>query len=129
MKKVFVGVLALSLLLNVVLAGALLYVVLQGSGETPDGRMGVLVRDIEVGRFNETNTVFTLPRGLVVREASATGADWFEPYRFRLVITSDDDALVDYSPRITDLPSDGEYYSADVAFRRKEEVKHGEDAR
>jgi hypothetical protein len=129
MKKIFVGVLALSLLLNVVLAGALLYLVLQGSAETPDGRMGVLVRDIEVGRFNETNTVFTLPRGLVVREASATGADWFEPYRFRLVITSDDDALVDYSPRTTDLPSDREYYSADVAFRRKEEAKYGEDAR
>lgn len=123
MKKILVGVLATSLLLNVILVFAVLYLLLQGCAETPNGRIGVLTRDIHVGRFEGTETMFTLPRGLVVREASASSADWFEPYRFRLVVTSDDETLVDYSPHPADLPGDSEYYSADVESRRAENTR------
>ena len=42
-----------------------------GCAEIEDGRTGVLGR-----------VLFTLPKGLVVREASATAADWFEPQLF-----------------------------------------------
>jgi len=123
MKRILVGVLGVSILLNVILVFAVLYLLLQGCAEVPNGRVGVLTRDIQVGRFDGTKTIFTLPRGLVVRDASASGADRFEPYRFRLVVTSDDNTLVDYSPHAADLPGDSEYYSADVESRRAENAR------
>ena len=114
MRRVAVGVLALSVLLNLVLVAMLGYVLLNGCAET-DGRLGVLTRDVVVGRFQGTETLFVLPRGLVVRDASATGADWFEPHRFRLVVTSDKPDLVQFGA-VPEPERDGvsEYYSADV---------------
>jgi hypothetical protein len=107
-------VLALSLLANIVLLGALGVTVLEGCAEIADGRVGLLKRDIEVGSFESGEPYFKLPAGIVVRDASATGADWFEPHRFRIVITSNDESLVDYSSDIT-IPEDqdSEYYSAE----------------
>ena len=69
--------------------------------------------------------IFRLPKGLLVREADAHGADWFEPHRFRLIVTSDDPALVSYLPAdASKSPNPGdrsaeEFYSGDVAARRK----------
>ncbi len=87
---------------------------LNGCAEIPNGRIGVLNQDVEAGYFDSDKAVFTLPKGLVVREASASGAGWFEPFRFRIVITSEGDDLVDYS-KINEEPKDqnSEYYSAD----------------
>lgn len=65
--------------------------------------------------FGSDKVLFTLPKGLIVRDASATGADWFEPYRFRIVVTSDNAALVDYSQKIAPLSDQRtEHYSVDV---------------
>ena len=114
MKRVAVGALALSVLLNLVLVAMLGYVLLNGFAET-DGRLGVLTHDVVVGRFQETGTLFVLPRGLVVRDASATGADWFEPHRFRIVVTSDKSDLVHFgSVPQQEKNCVGEYYSADI---------------
>ena len=124
MKKVLVILLSLSLLLNAVLVAGVLYQALMGCAEIADGKLGVLTRNIEVGQFNKSDTIFSLPKGLIVRDASATGADWFEPYRFRLVVTTDDKSLVNYDEGI--VPESGhhhEYYSADVTLRRNLEVK------
>ena len=107
-------VLVLSLVANFVLVGALGLSALEGCAEVADGRIGVLTRGVEVGSFRSGQFYFKLPAGIVVRDASATGADWFEPHRFRIVVTSDDESLVDYSQDIT-IPEDqdSEYYSAE----------------
>ena len=68
--------LAISLVANVVVAAAYLDFVLVGCAERPNGRPGALTRDAEVGRFEGTDRLFVLPRGPIVREASATAADW-----------------------------------------------------
>ena len=93
---------------------------MNGCAEIANGRIGVLAKDLNVGYFGNTTSVFTLPKGLVVREASATGADWFEPHRFRLVVTSDNEALVDYSARKENRKEqNSEYYSADVGTNER----------
>lgn len=112
-------ILALSVLLNAVLAAVLLFTGLEGCAEIPNGRLGSLSRDLEIGYFEGDKAVFKLPKGLVVRDASATGADRFEPHRFRLIITSEDETLVDYSAKIeAQSGQHGEYYSADVRARQ-----------
>lgn len=81
-----------------------------------------MAQETKIGFFDGDTTVFTLPKGLVVREASATGAGWFEPYRFRIVVTSDSESLVDYS--INEKKINGqnsEYYSAEI---RDSEIKN-----
>ena len=104
-----------SLALNVCLGVFLLYLTLEGCAEVADGRFGVLARDIDVGVFDTSEVLFALPKGLVVRDASATGADWFEPHRFRIVVTSDDANLVDYSHDVVPLSGPAsEYYSSEV---------------
>lgn len=104
-----------SIALNIVLAGLLLYVVLQGCAEVANGKVGVLSQDIKVRVFDSDKVLFILPKGLVVRDASATGAGWFEPHRFRIVVTSDNAALVDYSQKVAPLSDQRtEHYSAEV---------------
>lgn len=115
MKKLVFLFLIPSILLNVLLVGVVLYQSLMGCAEIADGKMGVLSKDIQVGSFHNGQPVFTLPKGLKVRDASASGADWFEPYRFRIVITSDDNDLVDYNNGVQPVvEQDSEYYSSDV---------------
>ena len=107
--------LALSLLLNFVLAGGCIYLIVKGTPEINDGRYGVLKQSIEIGRFGETARILSLPKGLMVQDASSTGADWFEPHRFRIVVTSDRENLVDYSiDQNAAQAGHGELYSADI---------------
>ncbi|MCB2141269.1 hypothetical protein KQH27_01015 [bacterium] len=90
-----------------------------GCAEIANGRIGVLSKDTEIGYFGSDESIFMLPKGLVVSETSATGVDWFEPYRFRIVVTSDTESLVDYSVNAKELKDqDSEYYSAEVIARR-----------
>ncbi|ESS71364.1 hypothetical protein MGMO_105c00160 [Methyloglobulus morosus KoM1] len=104
-----------SILLNIVLMALVTYLSLEGCAEKPNGKLGVLSKDLKVGYFNGRDAVFTLPKGLLVRDASATGADWFEPHRFRIVVTSEDKLLVDYSEQDENKNyQHGEYYSADI---------------
>ena len=115
-------ILLVSIILNFVLLSAVVNQILNGCAEIPDGRIGVLNQDIEVGYFDGNKTIFTLPKGLVVREASASGAGWFEPFRFRIVVTSNNEKLVDYSEALEEAEGqNGEYYSADI--RAVREVK------
>ena len=111
-------ILSISIVLNIALLGVVIFgfiKALEGCVEIPNGRIGVLKNDLEIGYFDNSTKVFTLPKGLVVKEASATGAGWFEPYRFRLVVTSDNENLVDYTNKnIESLPNNSEYYSADI---------------
>lgn len=115
MKTLFFVVLIPSLLLNIALGLGLVYQALEGCAEVADGRVGVLQEELPVGIFDSGKALFTLPKGLVVREASATGAGWFEPHRFRIVVTSDRADLVDYPAQDGEpVNQDGEYYSADI---------------
>ena len=115
-------ILSISLILNVALVGVIGFCfvkMLEGCAEISNGRIGVLNQDVEVGYFNESKRVFTLPKGLVVKEASATGSGWFEPYRFRLVITSNNEHLVNYEDiELNKLPNDSEFYSADIHLNK-----------
>lgn len=107
--------LPLSIVLNVVFVAIILYLILQGTPEIKHGRFGVLKENIDIGRFTQTKKIFSLPKGLIVRDVSASGMDWFEPNRFRVVITSEREHLVDYSIDQEKAKSEhGEYYSADI---------------
>ena len=110
--------LVVSVLLNIGLAFLLYGQLMDGCAEMSDGRIGVLDQDVEVGVFDSGETLFTLPEGLVVREASASGAGWFEPYRFRIVVTANNERFVNYEPTAEALAEqDAEFYSAEVAER------------
>ncbi|PPD35558.1 MAG: hypothetical protein CTY19_00455 [Methylomonas sp.] len=63
-----------SITLNFILGGLLLYVVLQGCAEIANGKVDILSDEIKIGVFGSNKVLFTLPKGLVVRDASATGA-------------------------------------------------------
>lgn len=107
--------LPVSIILNLVFLAIILFLILRGSPEIKYGRYGVLRDNIEIGRFGEDEKIFALPKGLIVRDASAFGMDWFEPNRFRVVITSERKNLVDYSIDQEKAKSEhGEYYSADI---------------
>lgn len=111
--------LIISAILNIVLAYFLFIQLMDGHAEMADGRIGVLSQDVEVGVFDTDEVLFTLPKGLVVREASASGAGWFEPYRFRLVVTANNERFVDYKSSAEKIEGqDGEFYSAEVSARR-----------
>lgn len=88
---------------------------LNGCAEISDGKLGVLSKDIRVGIFDSDSAVLKLPKGLVVRDASARGAGYFEPHRFKIVVTSEDKSLVDYSVDTQARNPHGEFYSADIA--------------
>jgi len=114
---------SIALIVSIMLIVALVYFLslqlLDGCAEMTDGRVGVLKQDLEVGLFDTNETLFILPKGLIVREASATGADWFEPYRFRIVVTANNERFVDYEPSAEEFDKqDGEFYSAEVSTTR-----------
>lgn len=81
---------------------------------SPSYKLGVLKKNINVGIFTvNDSTVFTLPKGLTVRDVSERGLGaigQFENNRFDIIITSDD-SLVDYSEPVNKLAPFGNYYS------------------
>jgi hypothetical protein len=81
----------------------------------PRNRVGILNSNVRVaGGLQSAPVLFVLPKGLTVRDASPRGLaaiDMFEPHRFTIVVTSDDDGLVNYS-RSTNQAQFEEYYSA-----------------
>ena len=82
---------------------------------SPSHELGVLKQDIEVGYFMGNETVFTLPKGLTVKNKSERGIaaiGQFENNRFSIVITSDKD-LVDYNVDGKELNQDANFYSAE----------------
>jgi hypothetical protein len=85
-------------------------------------KLGVLKKDVKVGIFDKKDSVFfTLPKGLTVRDVSERGIsaiDLFENHRFDIIITSDDNDLVDYSKSKEELLPFGNLYSAD-SFKYK----------
>ena len=110
--------LVISVLLNIGLAFLLWWQLMDGCAEMSEGRIGVLNQDVEVGVFGSGETLFTLPEGLAVREASASGAGWFEPYRFRIVVTANNERFVNYEPTAEELAEQAaEFYSAEVSKR------------
>lgn len=117
MKLMIFVLLIPSLLLNVVLAFGWTHQILEGCAEVADGKVGILKEDVIVGAFDSGEALFTLPKGLVVRDASASGVGWFEPHRFRVVVTSDRTDLIDYSSfQSAIVNQDSEYYSADTVI-------------
>lgn len=106
-------ILSVSLILN--------FIFLIGWGlstiNTPSYKEGRLEKDIEIGFFTGDSVLFTLPKGLTVRNVSQRGIaaiGQFENERFEIVITSDDCNLVNY-----DLPDDSlntfsNLYSAEI---------------
>lgn len=108
MKK---WVFRISILLNIVL--------LIGWGlsslNRPSYKLGRLEKDITVGNFMGDSLLFTLPKGLKVRNASERGLNaigQFENERFQIVISSDDE-LINYDLPIDSLGPNGNYYSVD----------------
>lgn len=108
MKK---WVFRISILLNIVL--------LIGWGlsslNRPSYKLGRLEKNITVGNFMGDSLLFTLPKGLTVRNASERGLNaigQFENERFQIVISSDDE-LINYDLPIDSLGPNGNYYSAD----------------
>jgi hypothetical protein len=80
-------------------------------------KLGVLRKDLKVGLFNSKDSAyFTLTKGLTVRDISEKGISaigQFENNRFYIVITSEDEKLIDYKAPKNSLLPFGNYYSAD----------------
>ena len=106
-------VLAASVLLNLLLLG---YLALDRFN-SPSRKLGILTRDIAAASIVDTGHIpFSLPKGLTVRDESPRGlaaAGMFEPYRFSIVITTDDPEAVSYAEASRDLNQVGELYSMD----------------
>lgn len=82
----------------------------------PSYKLGRLEKDITVGYFMGDSTLFTLPKGLTVRNSSERGISaigQFENERFQIVITSDDWELINYDLPKDSMDSHGNFYSAD----------------
>lgn len=81
----------------------------------PSYKLGRLEKSITIGNFMGDSLLFTLPKGLTVRNASERGLSaigQFENERFQIVISSDDE-LVNYDLPLDSLGQNGDYYSAD----------------
>ncbi|MGB4818850.1 MAG: hypothetical protein WBP33_07015 [Saprospiraceae bacterium] len=91
----------------------------------PSYRLGRLEKDITIGHFMGDSLIFTLPKGLTVRNVSERGLSaigQFENERFQIVITSDDE-LINYNLPKDSLGPNGNYYSADFDKYKKEKEK------
>ncbi len=81
----------------------------------PSYQLGRLEKDITVGYFMGDSVLFTLPKGLTVRNSSERGISaigQFENERFQIVITSDY-GMINYELPNDSMASHGNYYSAD----------------
>jgi len=106
-------------ILRISIAGNIIFAVLFFLNHTAYSyKFGVLKKDVKVGLFaKKGSTYFTLPKGITVRDVSERGfsaIDLFENHRFDIIITSDDDSLVDYTTSAKKLLPFGNLYSADV---------------
>jgi hypothetical protein len=84
---------------------------------SPTYKLGRLEKDVTIGHFGSDSVIFKLPRGLTVRNISQRGLasiGQFENERFEIVITSDDENLVNYELPEDSLEQFGNFYSADV---------------
>lgn len=84
---------------------------------SPSNRLGRLEKEINVGYFSTNAVLFSLPKGLTVRDASPSGLNaigQFENNRFEIVITTDDLNLINYTLPKDSLDTFDNYYSADV---------------
>jgi len=84
---------------------------------SPSYELGRLEKDVEIGIFTSDSTIFLIPKGITVRNASQRGIGaigQFENERFEIVITSDDPSLVNYNLPKESLQQFGNYYSADI---------------
>ena len=109
-KKLLV---ALSIFLNIVFILIWMWNILN----SPSNKIGRLEKEISVGYFSTDSALFTLPKGLTVRDASSSGLNaigQFENNRFEIVITTDDQDLINYSLPKDSLDIFDNYYSADV---------------
>jgi len=82
---------------------------------SPSYKLGRLEKDITIGSFMGDSLLFTLPKGLTVRNTSERGISaigQFENERFQIVVSSDDE-IVNYSLPDDSLGAHGNYYSAD----------------
>jgi hypothetical protein len=99
----------LSLFLNIVfIIGYLLNFI-----NSPTHELGKLKQDVKIGFFSSDSVIFTLPKGLTVRNASENGIaaiGQFENNRFEIVFTSEDE-LVDYNLNKDSLFTFGNFYS------------------
>jgi hypothetical protein len=107
-----------SLLLNVALLG---WIGLDRFN-APSGRLGRLEKDITAVSIADRGRLpFRLPKGLTVRDESPRGlaaAGMFEPYRFAIVITTEDEKVVNYGIPENQLNQFGELYTMDLDAAR-----------
>ena len=83
---------------------------------SPTYKLGRLVHNLKVG-YSGGDSVFILPKGLIVRDISQQGLSaigQFENSRFEIVITSENDKLVNYNSLNDSLMSYGNFYSVDL---------------
>lgn len=122
MKKIIFSIIfVVSILLNVGLGG---YWLLNQSAK-PKDVTGVLTGDLEIGKFGDIKTLFTLPKGLTITNETPSGlgqAGLFEPNRFSITITANSHGFVDYSENAP-RDSNGSYYSAEVKQNRSNEAE------
>ena len=104
----------ISIALNVVFAFGLFLNYIN----SPSYDLGELKEDVKIGLFSKTDTtLFTLPKGLTVRNISQRGISaigQFENNRFEIVITTERDDLVNYKTPENKLLPFGNFYSADI---------------
>jgi hypothetical protein len=108
-----------SFLMNLVFAGWLLLDKLNA----PPNRVGVLTRDVEIGSFSDSKVLFMLPKGTTVRDASPRfleAIDLFEPNRFSIIFTTEDEQIVNYEAPRSARHGHEEYYSLDIAERKED---------
>ncbi|MBU2994804.1 hypothetical protein KO500_00045 [Cellulophaga baltica] len=109
----------ISIALNIILILGIFW----NNFNSPSNELGILKQDIEVGFFMGNETVFTLPKGLTVKDKSERGIaaiGQFENNRFYIVITSDKD-IVDYNVDEKEINQNGNYYSAEFKTYLNEE--------
>ncbi|TGM57024.1 hypothetical protein [Leptospira adleri] len=106
------GLFIISVFLNILFILKGIYNLLDGYPEKQNGELGILKKDLIVGKFDGKERLFKLPKGLVVRDASASGVGYFEPNRFKIIVTSDRENLVDYDVTEKEISDfNAEYYS------------------
>ena len=104
-------ILIISVALNVIfVAGWLLYIF-----DSPTYRLGELKENVRVGYFTGDTTLYMIPKGITVADASEQGLGaigQFENNRFEIIITTDRN-IVDYNAPKARLQQFGNYYSGD----------------